>query len=262
MSVGVPIAVANHESLLYALDPVRFARECLEFDPDPHQARILESNANRAILNCSRQWGKSTVCAVKVLHRALYKPSTLVVIACDAQRQSAEILEKATDFLIRLGMKPRTDGKNRHSLKLENRSRIIALPGKFEGKIRGFSALSLLIIDEAAQVSDRLYLALRPMLAVSGGDLWLASTPYGKQGFFYNEWVHGGDRWTRFTVPATECPRIPQSFLDEELEACGQQYFDQEYLCKFHATYDAVFDEETILRAVSPDIQPLLPDGY
>ena len=57
-------------------------------------------------------------------------------------------------------------------------------------------------------------------------------------------------------------PRIPQSFLDEELEACGQQYFDQEYLCKFHATYDAVFDEETILRAVSPDIQPLLPDGY
>ena len=113
-----------------------------------------------------------------------------------------------------------------------------------------------------AQVSDRLYLALRPMLAVSGGDLWLASTPYGKQGFFYNEWVHGGDRWTRFTVPATECPRIPQSFLDEELEACGQQYFDQEYLCKFHATYDAVFDEETILRAVSPDIQPLLPDGY
>lgn len=123
------------------------------------------------------------------MHRALYKPGTLVVVACDAQRQSAEFLEKVTDFLITLGIKLRTDGKNRHSIKLENRSRITALPGKFERKIRGFSALSMLIIDETAQVSDRLYLALRPMLAISGGDLWLASTPYGKQGFFYQAGV-------------------------------------------------------------------------
>ena len=56
------MAPANHETLLYALDPVRFARECLEFDPDPHQARILESNANRAILNCSRN-GANPRCA-------------------------------------------------------------------------------------------------------------------------------------------------------------------------------------------------------
>ena len=63
--------------------------------------------------------------------------------------------------------------------------------------MRGFSAVSLLLIDEAAQVEDAMYKALRPMLAVSDGDLWLMSTPYGKRGFFYECWEHGGPEWLR-----------------------------------------------------------------
>ena len=43
----------------------------------------------------------------------------------------------------------------------------------------------MLLIDEAARVPDAMYKALRPMLAVGDGDLWLMSTPYGKRGFFY-----------------------------------------------------------------------------
>ncbi len=62
-------------------------------------------------------------------------------------------------------------------------SRIVGLPGN-EETIRGFSAVSLLLVDEASRVPDDLYLALRPMLAVSGGAMWLMSTPCGKQGFF------------------------------------------------------------------------------
>ena len=100
------------------------------------------------------------------------------------------------------------------------------------------------------------------MLATTNGALWLLSTPYGKQGFFYNEWARGGDRWERIAVPATECPRISPAFLDEEREVLGHQYFAQEYMCQFHTTHDTIFDEATILSAVSPDIQPLLPDGY
>ena len=50
--------------------------------------------------------------------------------------------------------------------------------------MRGFSAVSLLMIDEAARVDDAVYKALRPMLAVGNGDLWLMSTPLGRRGFF------------------------------------------------------------------------------
>jgi hypothetical protein len=53
----------------------------------------------------------------------------------------------------------------------------VGLPGT-EATIRGFSAVSLLLVDEAARCSDELYLAIRPMLAVSDGTLWLMSTPF------------------------------------------------------------------------------------
>ena len=59
----------------------------------------------------------------------------------------------------------------------------MGLPGK-EANIRGFSASIFSIIDEAARVPDELYKTLRPMLTVANGDLWLLSTPWGKQGFF------------------------------------------------------------------------------
>ena len=40
------------------------------FAPDELQKTVLESTASRGILNCTRQWGKSTVCAIKAIHRA------------------------------------------------------------------------------------------------------------------------------------------------------------------------------------------------
>jgi hypothetical protein len=85
-----------------------------------------------------------------------------------------------------------------------------------------------LLIDEAARVRDEMYLALRPMLAVGRGDLWLMSTPWGKRGFFHEAWEHGDEQWFRMSVPGTECPRIPKDFLEEERMAMGAAWFEQE----------------------------------
>jgi len=52
----------------------------------------------------------------------------------------------------------------------------VSLPGD-EGTVRGFSGVSLLVIDEAARVADPLYFAVRPMLAVSQGRLVALDTP-------------------------------------------------------------------------------------
>jgi len=41
-------------------DPVEFAREYLGFEPDARQAEVLRCKGRRVLLNCSRQWGKST----------------------------------------------------------------------------------------------------------------------------------------------------------------------------------------------------------
>jgi len=34
------------------------------------------------------------------------------------------------------------------------------------------------------------------------------SAPFGRRGFFYQDWVERGPDWRRIRVPATECPRI------------------------------------------------------
>jgi hypothetical protein len=95
-----------------------------------------------------------------------------------------------------------------------NGSRVLALPG-IEGTVRGYSGVNLLVIDEAARVADDLYYSVRPMLAVSGGRLIALSTPWGKRGWFFQEWTGEGD-WARFTITAHDCPRISPAFLAEE----------------------------------------------
>ena len=169
-----------------------FARNVLGFTPDELQAQVLDCYADRVILNCTRQWGKSTVCAAKAVHLAYCEPGSLILVASPSARQSSEFVRKAALFLRKLGIKPRGDGDNDISLALPNGSRIVGIPG-IEATVRGFSSVSLMLVDEASRVPDELYRALRPMLAVGGGSLWLLSTPYGKRGFFYNEWANGGN---------------------------------------------------------------------
>ena len=77
----------------YALDPVVWARECLHFNADPWQATFLRSSKNLHVL-VSRQCGKTTVSAVKCLHRALYHPKSSIVLISPTLRQSILIAQK------------------------------------------------------------------------------------------------------------------------------------------------------------------------
>ncbi len=237
---------------------IEFARTKLRFEPDEKQMEVLRSGAKRGILNCTRQWGKSTTAAVMAVHRAFTEAESVVLVASPSARQSAELIEKARGMLAALRIEAHGDGHNDVSLALPNRSRIIGLPEN-PATTRGFSAVSLLLIDEAAQVEDGTYKMLRPMIAVSDGDLWLLSTPYGKRGFFYECWEHGGNEWTRFRVKATECPRIPAEFLEEERREMGASWFGQEYMTEFIDNGEAVFGRDVVERALDENVKPLWP---
>lgn len=120
--------------------------------------------------------------------------------------------------------------RNKLSFTLANGSRVLSLPGSAE-TIRGFSAPSLIIEDEAAFVDDGLYRSVRLMLAISGGRLILMSTPYGKRGHFYEAWRDDAEPWERIAVTAADCPRIAPGFLAAERAAIGEWWFRQEYGC-------------------------------
>lgn len=252
--------MSMHQDLIHSLDPVMWAGNCLHIEPDPWQAQVLRSDSRRLLLNCSRQSGKSTIAAVVALHRAIFYPNSLILLVSPSLRQSSELFRKVTDWINVLRERPERTEDNRLSCTFKNNSRIVSLPSK-EETIRGFSGATLIIEDEASRVSDDLYRAVRPMLAVSGGRIILMSTPFGKRGHFFDEWSSGGKVWERIMIPATECPRISQSFLDEERRALGEWWFKQEYLCVFTETTDQVFSYDLIAAAITDDIKPLFDGG-
>src|SRR5215208_4193193 len=246
--------VEVREDLKCALDRVAFAR-ALGIHPDGWQEDLLRSHSDRILLNCSRQSGKSTMSALIALHRALYHPSSLILCLAPALRQSQELFSKMAGFYRDLGRPVSAVTERKLSLELENRSRIITLPGS-EKSIRGFSGAALLVVDEAARVDDSLYYAVRPMLAVSGGSLMMLSTPYGKRGVFFEEWT-SGIRWERYEVSASQCPRISEAFLEEERRSLPRRVYRQEYECSFEETDDQVFSFEDVAAAISKDVTPL-----
>jgi len=227
--------------------------------PDPWQVRLLRARAERTLLLCSRQSGKSTVTAAMALHEVLFHPKSLVLLLSPSLRQSQELFRKVTDFRNRLGEPIAIAEESALRIELRNGSRIVALPGT-EGTVRGFSGVRLIIVDEAARVDDPLYYSIRPMLAVSGGRMVCLTTPCGKRGFFYEEWT-GNNAWDRIKVTARECPRIAEKFLQEERTSLGEYWYQQEYECSFAETIDQFFRTVDVERAFSDEVAPLFPDA-
>ena len=223
--------------------------------PDPWQTELLQTEATRMLLLCSRQAGKSTVAAALALRVALLQPRSPVLVLSPTDRQSGELFRKILSGYRALGRPIGATAETLHHLELANGSRILSLPGT-EKTVRCFSGVRLLIIDEAARVDDALYRAVRPMLAVSHGRLIALSTPFGKRGWFHDAW-HSNEEWQRQRITAPECSRISPTFLAEEKRALGERWYKQEYLCSFEEVIDAVFRDEDIQAAMTDDVKPL-----
>jgi hypothetical protein len=222
--------------------------------PDGWQTEVLSSTSSRTLLLCSRQSGKSTTAAAVALKTAFLCAGSLTLVLSPSLRQSGESFRKVMDLGRGLGWPVPPIQESALTVTLANRSRVVSLPGS-EPTVRGFSGVSLLVIDEASRVSDDLYRSVRPMLAVSGGRLLALSTPYAKLGWFHAAWV-GEEPWQRVRVPATECRRISPEFLREERRALGPRWYEMEYECEFQDAIDAVFAHADVAAAMADD-EPL-----
>jgi len=230
--------------------------------PDRWQSDLLASEARQMILLCSRQSGKSTVTAVLAAHQAAYAPDSLILLLSPSLRQSGELFRKVREVLAALGdAAPPATETSALRLEFANGSRVLSLPGR-EATIRGFSAPSLIVEDEASRVDDALHTALRPMLATSGGRLILLSTPWGKRGHFYETWERGGPDWHRVRVTAADVPRIDPAWLAAERAAVPDHVFRAEYGVEFLEPDDQAFRDDDIAAAVSTDVQPLFVGGF
>jgi hypothetical protein len=255
---------AVREDLALALDRVAFARRAFRFlpygdRPDPWQEELLRSTSKRLLLNCARQSGKTTVVAALALHKAMYTPGSFSLIFAPTQDQSTEFFKRVSELAYGIGLDAvDPEAMRKTGMELRNGSRIEARPGTERSAVS--RTASLLVIDEAARVDDELYASVRPMLAVTQGDLVLLSTPKGKRGFYHHEWTEGLS-WDRYSVDAYECPRITDEFLAEERVSLPPWRYRQEYELSFEETEDQVFSADMVARAITPEVLPLFAES-
>jgi hypothetical protein len=219
-----------------ALDAAEFATKFLDWTPDEKQALVLKSTARRVVLNCSRQWGKTTVAATKIVHLAVTSPGTLALVVCENLGLTAEFFQKIDGFLNLLKLNFKGEPGKRIGRRLENGSRIVGIAAR-EGAVRGYTA-DFVFLDEAARIEDDVLDAFAPTTVIRNGNSWMASTPKGRRGRFFETWAYGKDGADLLKVcaPASECQRIPASFIEQMREEKGEDYVRQEFECEFIET--------------------------
>ena len=149
--------------------------------------------------------------------------------------------------MIKKGAKRPTKSK----IELTNGSKIHCLPAGLTGAgIRGYT-IDLLIADEAAFIPEEVWVAVTPMLAVTKGDIWLLSTPHGKEGYYYR--CFKDPKFISFHVSSENCPRKDQVFLDSEKAWMTKAQYAQEYLGEFVDELRQVFPDKLIKECMTLD---------
>ena len=127
-------------------------------------------------------------------------------------------------------------------------------------QVQDLQARTLAILEAAEATSE--HRTALGAIREARSNLELLAKLLGKRGVFYEEWTsEAGAGWERYEVPAAECPRIPEEFLEEERATLPSWVYRQEYECSFEETEDQVFTTEMVERAVTPEVTPLFGTG-
>lgn len=240
--------------LVAALDPVTFARTC-GVSPYGWQTDALRSSAPREAWAVTRQGGKSTCAALLAVHTAIYRPRSTTLLVSPGQRQSGELFAKARHLYRLLGRPAGSTSEAATTMETESGSRIIAVPGGTGGAtVRAYSA-DLILVDEAAQVDDATFTAVRPMIAATGGRIILLSSPWGRDGFFADAATGVTPGWVVRTVPADGI--LDPTFLANERASMTEADYLREYEVSFEALTAGIWSEAQWSALSDPTVTSL-----
>ena len=218
-----------HREVAYRVDPARWVHDVLGMSPTAWQEKFLRAPRGASILALTaRQVGKTTTAAWAIAHFMVFTSASLSVIACPAQRQSAEAVRRVREALIKAGAELESD--NVYALELKNGSRVLALPGS-DDSIRGLTVDGWIVADEAARLPDALIAALRPMRARRPQARFaMLSTAWSRTDPFWTAWAGDEQSWIRLKATADEIETFSPEFLEQERRALGDDGFKREYL--------------------------------
>ena len=209
---------------------------------------LVEHDFN--IILKSRQMGISTLTAAYSLWLMVFHKDKNVLCISINQETSKEIVTRvrfANDNLPSW-LKVKEQEDNRLSLRLTNGSQIKAVSSA--GTSGRSSALSLLIIDEAAFIDNIAEIWLSAQYTLStGGRAIMLSTPNGVGNFFHQTWIKAEAKENEFNtirLPWHLHPERDQTWRDKQTELSGVKGAAQECDCDFATTGNGIVDAATI----------------
>lgn len=252
------------------IDPVYFAAAVLKVRPHPGQERWLRnSRLPENILVTGNRWGKSFVCAVKIIHHALFRPRPLrfdrcgryrIVTASITQEQANIIFNHVKRFVLRSELLQRLVTSSTQTpyprLEFGNGSSIEARSTQNRGEYILGHDYDLFIFDEVAFETDPEYVVenvIQMRLADRQGKLDLVSTPNGKNWLYrrvreikegnHNGYLQSGD--------SRENTFISAEFLKDRLRYFSEQRAQQNIMGRFVDSGGEILRGEYIDQALA-----------
>ena len=198
---------------------------------DPWQEEVLKHKGDLGLCT-GRRVGKTYILARKAVDHMMKYGKPVIVVSL-TEDQAMIIIQMALTYarqeypkLLGKGKyKPQT--KKLFMLKGKKPVQMISRPvGNTGDATRGFEG-GVLIVDEASRMPRLFWIAALPVLLTCAGEIWMCSTPYGKQGYFwerFNEAINLKDEKARFKFFYKSTPDvmgdrpISESWTEEQRE--------------------------------------------
>lgn len=214
----------------------------IKWKPHTGQEDILKANVRDVAICAGRRWGKSAVCAYLAL-KTLFEPDKKIWLVAP----SYDLTRKVFDYVVKWFLMVVPSATQTISTRPFPKINFVFKNSKIECKsaenptsLLG-EEVDLLIIDEAAQISKRVYEQyLFPTTSSRIGKTIFCSTPFGKNWFFH-KFVWCQENGLAFNFPSNNNPFFPAGEWERTKNMLPERVFKQEYQAKFLDDAASVF---------------------
>lgn len=165
--------------------------------PTPWQLDVLngiKANSRNSIhvVKSARQLGKTSMLEMLLLKTALTNQDSISIAISPTLTQSIKLYKEILKPVLGTQLLKSQNGQ-RLSITFYNGAEILFKSGEQKDALRGFNVRNggILVLDEAAFLSDEVFYLVQPFTNVSKAPIILTSTPLYKLGFFYDHYMLG-----------------------------------------------------------------------
>lgn len=227
---------------------------CKGFTPYKHQKDVIDElkdakgTGKRVIVLSSRQKGKSFMIANLLLYYALNNNKVKCFCVSPTLKQSKAIYSTIYDAVEGSGIVKKANAAD-YEIRFINGSAIYFKSAEQGDALRGYTA-DFLCIDECCFITDEVFYTIAPWADAKQAPVLMVSTPFVKEGFFWNFYNYGLDRqnntvtinWSDNRYKEDIEKILPPEKLEEYRRVLPKNQFKTEYLGEWLDNEGVVFD--------------------